>query len=112
MREIMTDDESRPGPAYFQEMPEYVPMDAAPEGEEKPKTQEGLEFFCPACGKKIPLGADICPECGASLTDLWAEKDDNLREGSEDFRGLGKEGSDAAGSELGDDTGSGGSVNL
>ncbi len=92
MKDSFREEENRPGPAYFQEMPEYVPMDAVPDDEEKPKTQEGLEFFCPACGKKIPLGVKECPECGASLGELWSEKDDNAADFGGEIGGLGGNG--------------------
>lgn len=86
------------GPAYNQEMPEYVPPDeAAPLPEEK-KTQEGLQFFCPSCGNKLMLGLKFCPECGASLKALWAEADENIRDESEMVRGSGVDASAAGGS--------------
>ena len=75
------------GPAYNQEMPEYVPMDAVAQVPEEEKTQEGLQFFCPACGKKISLGSKTCPECGASLTALWAETDENLKDSAQEAGG-------------------------
>ena len=103
------------GPAYNQEMPEYVPMDAVTDDAAK-KTQEGLDFFCPTCGAKVTLGTKFCPECGASLKTLWAESDENLRDSTEDFRGFGKDATDAAGSEFGNVAGGGsldgGSVNV
>ena len=86
-------------PAYNQEMPEYVPMDAVTVEAAK-KTQEGLDFFCPTCGAKVSLGAKFCPACGASLGALWAEADENLRDSTDDSRSSGKDASDAAGSEF------------
>ena len=71
------------GPAYNQEMPEYVPMDAVKTDPDTPKVQEGLDFFCPVCGAKVVLGAKFCPECGTSLKSLWAETDENIRDGCE-----------------------------
>ena len=71
------------GPAYNQEMPEYVPMDAVKTDPDTPKVQEGLDFFCPVCGAKIVPGAKFCPECGTSLQSLWAETDENIRDGGE-----------------------------
>ena len=71
------------GPAYYQDMPEYVPMDAVPDASAAPKTQEGLDFFCPACGAKVRIGVKFCPECGTPLGSLWAEADENFREGGE-----------------------------
>ena len=97
------------GPAYNQEMPEYVPLDAVAPVPEEEKTQEGLQFFCPSCGKKIELGLKYCPECGASLAALWAETDENVRDSTEEVRGSGRDAADAAGG--GDDI-DGDSVNV
>lgn len=81
--EAEEEEKSAGGPAYYQDMPEYVPMDAVPDASQAPMTQEGLNFFCPTCGAKVSIGVKFCPECGASLGALWAEADENIREGSE-----------------------------
>ena len=30
---------------------------------------------CPACTKRIPEKATVCPECGAALEERWADKE-------------------------------------
>ena len=106
MKENEREEKNGIGPAYYQEMPEYVPMDAVQADDTQTKTQEGLAFFCPACGEKISPGTAVCPKCGAALAPLWAEKNESLQEGTEDFRGIGKDAADAAGGETGQDLGS------
>ena len=63
----------RPEPDPTREMPAFVPMDKIPPHPPVPKTQKGMDFFCPGCGKKLNWGDKFCPACGASVAQFWVE---------------------------------------